>query len=322
MKGKKAILYMGYLIVAALFVVSVMLLFFSRNKNESGRPKRTIGALYMTMNNPYFEVINEEIKAVVESRGDVLETRDSGMDAEVQAKQVEGLIEEKVDCILINAVDWKKIGSSLKKAKEANIPVIAVDTIIYNRSLVDGTVISNNYQAGEQCAKDLMKRRKKGKILFLIQSENKSAIDRIKGFKETLEKAGWQYETVGELECKGQLEVSQPLVEQILNKTKDIDVVMALNDPSAMGAMAALDAEHMLSDVLVYGVDGSPEAKTMIYEKRMAATSAQSPRTTGKKTVEMLYKILDRKTVEKQFIVPVTLITKDNIDEYSLSGWQ
>ena len=77
MKGKKAILYMGYLIVAALFVVSVTLLFFSRNKNESGRPKRTIGALYMTMNNPYFEVINEEIKAVVESRGDVLETRDS-----------------------------------------------------------------------------------------------------------------------------------------------------------------------------------------------------------------------------------------------------
>ena len=108
----------------------------------------------------------------------------------------------------------------------------------------------------------------------------------------------------------------------ILNKTKDIDVVMALNDPSAMGAMAALDAEHMLSDVLVYGADGSPEAKTMIYENKMAATSAQSPRTTGKKTVEMLYKILDGKKTEKQCIVPVSLITKDNINDYSLSGWQ
>lgn len=321
-RGKRAILFAGYIIVAAIFVVSVMLLFSSRNKNESGTPKRTIGALYMTMNNPYFEVINEEVKAVVESKGDVLETRDSGMDSKVQAKQVESLIEEKVDCILINAVDWKRIGSSLKKAKEAGIPVIAVDTIVYNQSLIDGTVVSNNYQAGEQCAKDLMKRRKKGKILFLVQSENKSAIDRIKGFKETLEKAKWEYENVGELECKGQLEVSQPLVEQVLNKTKDIDVVMALNDPSAMGAMAALDAEHMLSDILVYGADGSPEAKTMIYENRMTATSAQSPRTTGKKTVEMLYKILDGKEMEKQFIVPVTLITKNNIEQYSLSGWQ
>lgn len=99
-------------------------------------------------------------------------------------------------------------------------------------------------------------------------------------------------------------------MEKVLNKTKDIDVVMALNDPSAMGAMFALDAEHMLSDVLVYGADGSPEAKTMIYENKMAATSAQSPRTTGKKTVEMLYKILDGKKTEKQCIVPVSLLQK------------
>ena len=252
----------------------------------------------------------------------MLETRDSAMDAKVQAKQVERFIEEKVDCILINAVDWKNIGASLEKAKKAGIPVIAVDTLVYNQSLVDGTVISDNYEAGQQCAQDLMKRRKSGKILFLVQSENKSAIDRIKGFKETLEKAGWKYEDVGDLECKGQLEVAQPLVENVLNKTKDIDVVMALNDPSAMGAMAALDAQHMLSEVLVYGADGSPEAKTMIYENRMTATSAQSPQMTGKKTVEMLYNILDGKTAEKQFTVPVTLITKDNVDEYSLSGWQ
>ena len=322
MRGRTVILYAGYVIVAALFAISTMLLFFSRNKNEDGKPIKTIGALYMTMNNPYFEVINEEVKAVVESRGDVLETRDSAMDAKVQAKQVERFIKEKVDCILINAVDWKNIGASLEKAKKAGIPVIAVDTLVYNQSLVDGTVISNNYEAGQQCAQDLMKRRKSGKILFLVQSENKSAIDRIKGFKETLEKADWKYEDVGDLECKGQLEVAQPLVENVLNKTKDIDVVMALNDPSAMGAMAALDAQHMLSEVLVYGADGSPEAKTMIYENRMTATSAQSPQMTGKKTVEMLYNILDGKTAEKQFIVPVTLITKDNVDEYSLSGWQ
>ena len=191
-----------------------------------------------------------------------------------------------------------------------------------NQSLVDGIVVSDNYKAGAQCAKDLMKRKKKGKILFLVQSENKSAIDRIKGFKETLEKAGWNYENIGDIECKGQLEVSQPLVENVLTKTKDIDVVVALNDPSAMGAMAALDAEHMLSDVLVYGADGSPEAKTMIYKNRMTATAAQSPRITGKKTVEMLYKILAGKPVESQYIVPVRLITRDNVEDYSLSGWQ
>ena len=326
MRVKKIILYVGYVSVAVVFAISIVLLFYSRNKNESGKAKRTIGASYMTMNNPYFEVINEEIKAVVENKGDVLETRDSAMDAEVQSEQVEGFIDEKVDCILINAVDWKAIGSSLKKAKKAGIPVIAVDTLVYDQSLVDGIVVSDNYEAGAQCAKDLMKRKKKGKILFtgssLMEQFPVAELDRIKGFKETLEKAGWNYENIGDIECKGQLEVSQPLVENVLTKTKDIDVVVALNDPSAMGAMAALDAEHMLSDVLVYGADGSPEAKTMIYKNRMMATAAQSPRITGKKTVEMLYKILAGKPVESQYIVPVRLITRDNVEDYSLSGWQ
>ena len=205
MQVKKIILYVGYVSVAVVFAISIVLLFYSRNKNESGKAKRTIGASYMTMNNPYFEVINEEIKAVVENKGDVLETRDSAMDAEVQAEQVEGFIDEKVDCILINAVDWKAIGSSLKKAKKAGIPVIAVDTLVYDQSLVDGIVVSDNYKAGAQCAKDLMKRKKKGKILFLVQSENKSAIDRIKGFKETLEKAGIKTHFIKALSDREQL---------------------------------------------------------------------------------------------------------------------
>ena len=236
---------------------------------------------------------------------------------------VQDIRQNEIGVILFGRDTGIKEGTKVVRTKKkAGIPVIAVDTLVYDQSLVDGIVVSDNYKAGAQCAKDLMKRKKKGKILFLVQSENKSAIDRIKGFKETLEKAGWNYENIGDIECKGQLEVSQPLVENVLTKTKDIDVVVALNDPSAMGAMAALDAEHMLSDVLVYGADGSPEAKTMIYKNRMTATAAQSPRITGKKTVEMLYKILAGKPVESQYIVPVRLITRDNVEEYSLSGWQ
>lgn len=321
-KEKKIILIAEYGIVAVFLILCAGLLFFSRNENEEGNPKKKIVSLYMTMNNPYFEVINEEIKTVVESRGDILETRDCSMDAAMQAELVENFVKEGVDCILINVVDWKKIDNALKKAKEAEIPVIAVDTLVYNTALVDGTVVSDNYQAGVECAQDLMKRRKSGKVLFLVQSENKSAIDRIQGFQDTLEKADWKYENVGELECKGQLEIAQPLVENILKKRKDIDVVMALNDPSAMGAMAALDAEDMLSDVLVYGVDGTPEAKRMISENKMTATAAQSPQTTGKKTVEMLYNILEGKDSKRHIVIPVKFIQKKNVKEYGLTGWQ
>ena len=321
-KRKKRLTLLGIAALLLLIVGCVGLLIFSRNRNKEGEPQKRIGALYMTMNNPYFEVINEQVKAVVKNNGDVMITRDSAMDAEMQDRQIEELIEEGVDALLINAVDWKNIGDSLDKAKKAGVPIIAVDTEVYDDDLVDGTVISDNYHAGELCAQNLMMKRQSGKILFLVQNTNKSAVDRIQGFKDTLAESGWEYENVGELECLGQLEVAQPLVEEVLQSRQDIDVVMALNDPSALGAMAALDAVGMLSDVLVYGVDGTPEAKNMISEQKMTATAAQSPMKTGATVASMLYDLLDKKKIDKKTVLPVTLITEDNIEQFSLNGWE
>ncbi len=276
----------------------------------------------MTMNNPYFEIINKEIIAGVEDNGDVIITRDSDLDSGRQIRQIETLIEEKVDIIVLNPVDWKKVLPALKKAKDSGIPVLAVDAEVYDKEYVSGVIVSNNYQAGVMAAQDLMKRRKEGKILFMIQSNNKSASDRIDGFKKTLEEANWNYEIVDELECMGQLEIAQPLVEKVLEQRKDIDVVMALNDPSALGAMAALDQKGLLSDVLVYGVDGAPSAKTMIRDGKMTATIAQSPTHIGKLAVDYLYDILDGKEVGEKTVLPVTMITQENIDNYNVYAWE
>ncbi|MDO5145726.1 MAG: sugar ABC transporter substrate-binding protein [Eubacteriales bacterium] len=321
-KKENMLVSAGGVVLLLILAGCLFLLYFSRNKNRQEESQKKIGAVYMTMNNPYFEVIDEKIKAVVRSRGDVMVARDSAMDAEMQNRQIKKLIEEKVDILLINAVDWKKIREGLEAAKMADIPVLAVDAEVYDTSLVEGTVVSDNYAAGELCALDLMKKREGGKILFLIQKPNKSAVDRVRGFKDTLDKAGWPYETVGELDCQGQLEVAQPMVEKVLEERRDIDVVMGLNDPSSLGAMAALDAVGMLPEVLVYSVDGAPESKTMIYEGRMTATAAQSPTQMGTVTAELLYKKLAGESVPEKTTIPVELITGENIGEYSLGEWE
>ncbi len=276
----------------------------------------------MTMNNPYFEVINKEIIAGVEDNGDLIITRDSDLDPERQIRQIESMIKEKVDIIILNPVDWKEILPALKKARDSGIPVLIVDAEVYDMEYVSGAIVSDNYQAGVMAARDLMKRRKEANILFMIQSNNKSAKDRIDGFKETLDQANWKYQIVDELECMGQLEIAQPLVEEVLEKTTDIDVVMALNDPSALGAMAALDQKDLLSKVLVYGVDGAPEAKAMISDGKMTATIAQSPTQTGKLAVEYLYDILNGKEVKEKTVLPVTIITMENIENYNVYTWE
>lgn len=70
---------------------------------------------------------------------------------------------------------------------------------------------------------------------------------------------------------------------------------MALNDPSALGAMAALQEHGLLENTAVYGVDGAPEAKSMIREGVMTATAAQSPIRIGQITAQTVYAILKRR---------------------------
>ena len=57
-----------------------------------------------------------------------------------------------------------------------------------------------------------------------------------------------------------------PEMDKLLEQGIVPDAVMSLNDPSALGAMAALQEHGMLQDTAVYGVDGAPEAKSMISE--------------------------------------------------------
>ena len=60
-KRKKRITVLGMSVLLLLLIGCITLLIFSRNRNEKGEPQKRIGAVYMTMNNPYFEVINEQV---------------------------------------------------------------------------------------------------------------------------------------------------------------------------------------------------------------------------------------------------------------------
>mgnify|MGYP002914094636 FL=1 len=113
-----------------------------------------------------------------------------------------------------------------------------------------------------------------------------------------------------------------PKVEKMVEEHEDIDVIMSLNDPTAMGALAALDSKDYKKDVLVYGVDGSPEGKRLISESKMTGTAVQYPRKMGASAINAAYELLAGKDVDKTVTIPVKLITKDNVSEYDLERWQ
>ena len=145
---------------------------------------KVFGVSYMTMNNPFYKIINNEILKVVEKNNDTLITLDPELDVDKQNEQIYKFIDQKVDGIFINPIDFEQIEPALQAAKRANIPVIIIDAPVSDESLVNCTIVSDNYDAGVQCAKDMMERLDSANIVLLKHTTAKSAKERIEGFFE------------------------------------------------------------------------------------------------------------------------------------------
>ena len=280
------------------------------------------GTTYMTMNNTFYKAVNNEIENVVNNHGDVLYTRDPALDPKKQNEQIKDLVSLGIDVLIINPVESSSINKTLKEVKKAGIKIIVVDAPISDDQIADCTVVSDNYDAGVQCAKDMMQRFDHARIALLEHSKALSAVDRINGFKDTVA-LNENYQIVGSEDCLGQTELALPALNKIIQQGIDFDVVFCLNDPTALGALASIKENDLGHDVFIYGVDGSPNIKKLVAEtKAIVGTSSQSPTSLGKETIKVAYKMLHHKKYKRSIIVPTKLITKENIEEYDITGWQ
>ena len=310
----------------ALGLIGVCLLafrgisFFVKKEGTSDREPRKFGATYMTMNNPYFVTLNNTIEETVESNGDILITRDPAQNQEKQNAEIQEMISEGVSAIFLNPADWKNVKPALVACRRAGIPVINIDTYVYDRDYVVSVIASDNYMAGAQCAEDMMKKRSKADIVVLDYPETQSTSDRVRGFKDKIA-GNANYHVVAEESAGGELEIAMDVMDRIIQSGVRFDVVLGGNDPTALGSLAALQKSHW-NPVVIYGVDGSPDAKNMIKEDLIEGTSAQRPMEIGLRAVEIAYDYLAGKKVPANVIVPVTMVTKDNLKNFDLNGWQ
>lgn len=88
---------------------------------------------------------------------------------------------------------------------------------------------------------------------------------------------------------------------------------MCLNDPTALGVIAAFENNKKNDSVFIYGIDGSDDALEMIEKVKLTATAAQSPDMIGKIAADTALKELRGIKIGKYINVPVKLINKSNL---------
>ena len=316
-------LFLCVMIICLPFVITLLLLFgYSGDISASQSENRVVfGATYMTMNNPYYQVIDAQLRSEIESKGDILLTRDAAMDQDRQNEEIRELIDAGVQAIFFTPVEWDTALAGLEAAARAGVPVIVVDAPVKDAELAACSVLSDNYQAGVLCARHLMSQRDSAKIILLEHITARSGAERIQGFMDAI--AGHPgFEVVASGQSDGQIENAMPVMEELLKQAPESDTVMALNDPSAFGALAAIEGAGMSGRFLIYGVDGTPEAKALVDDQLMTATCAQFPCQIAKEAVAQGYLAIDGKCEQQEIIVPVELLTKENVNNYGIDGWQ
>ena len=316
--------YRNCLLFSLFFLVLASLVFLYVKGNSSDSRQVKIGATYMTMNNDFYKTLNAEIEKKTNQQGSRLYVRDPELDEGKQSQQIDYFIQEKVDVIVINPVksDSPQILTSLNKARKAGIKIIVVDAPISKDAKVDTTIVSDNYQAGVLIANDMMKRLSSAKILLLEHRNAVSAMDRIQGFLDTI-KGHPAYQVVSERETLGQTEESMPQVKKALNEGMQFNVVMSLNDRAAIGALAAIKDQGVTDKIAIYGVDGSPDIKNFLANTNdIQGTVAQSPIQMGRKVTEVIERMMKHQAYKEEYLIPVHLVNKENIAQYTITGWQ
>ncbi|NLF38035.1 sugar ABC transporter substrate-binding protein [bacterium] len=287
---------------------------------------RVFGYTCMTMLNPFFIVLEKSIRETVEANGDELITFDPAMDNALQISQIEDAISTGVELMFVNPADKEGIIPALVQLNAANIPIVNFDAEVADyEKYVTAYVGSNNYNAGYVCGIDLCERHPEGgNIVVLDYPAAQSVVDRINGFNDAIAEKGVKFTIVAQQDAQGDLQKAMGIMDDILQREFEGGIIAAFggNDPTALGIYASCLAAGR-TEIEIYGVDGSPDAKQAISEMgQFVGSGAQSPISIGKLSAEVAYKLLAGEEFEFRTPVETFLINQENVKDFGIEGWQ
>ncbi|MFM7863077.1 MAG: substrate-binding domain-containing protein [Planctomycetaceae bacterium] len=282
---------------------------------NGGETKKKIGFSTLTLTNPFFRIIADSMTAEAAKLGYEVVVVDGEQDVNRQTAQVEDFITQGVSAIVLNPCDSKGIGTAIRKANEAGIPVFTND-IKYDGT--DGTVVchiaTDNLQGGQLAADAMLKLLAEtgGKVAVIDYPDVESCQLRVKGFREVLDAHNAKPDTakveiVTVLNGRGAREAGNAAARDALQAHPDLSAIFAINDPSALGARAALEEAGRAETVKIIGFDGAPEGKQAILDGRIVCDPIQFPERMGSETIVMIDKYFRGDELAPQILIPSAL---------------
>jgi len=245
-------------------------------------PGIVVGLITKTDTNPFFVKMKEGAIEAAKAKGSRLLTAAGKFDGDnaSQVTAIENMVNGGARAILIAPSDSKAIVPAIKKARDAGVLVIALDTPTDPQSAADALFATDNFKAGI-----LIGRYARGALggkpakiatLDLAPGITVGTL-RHDGFLQGFGVKERDPSIVCSQDTKGDQAKGQTAMENCLQKAPDINVVYTINEPAAAGAYQALKSAGKEKGVVIVSVDGGCAGVKNVRAGMIAATSQQYP---------------------------------------------
>ena len=282
--------------------------------------KGTIGFSTLTLTNPFFKIIADTMTAEAKKYGYEVVVVSGDQDVNRQTAQIEDFIVKGVSAIVLNPCDSKAVGTAIRKANDAGIPVFTND-IKYDgtEGRVECHIATDNYQGGRLAGEAMVKLigESGGKVAVLHYPDVESCQLRVKGFSEVIDvhnakDGAAKIEIATTLNGQGSREAGFAAAKDAIEAHPDLAALFAINDPSALGAHVALEAVGKAEQVRIIGFDGALEGKQAILAGKIVCDPIQFPDKMGQTTIEMIVKYFDGEKPPQEVLIPSSLYYQED----------
>jgi len=286
--------------------------------------KYTIAIVPPALTSPYFITLANAAKDAAAKNPNidlsvVAPSAETAIDEQV--KIVEDLTQKKVNMIAISSSNWDALTPSLKAARAAGIEIVGIDRVIPLPGVDIVSMLGVDEVAGGELVGNFVVKTLNGKgnvaILEGVTGDYWSqrrgqgfhnVVDKVPGIKvETTQPANWDRAT------------GMSTMENILQAHNDLNMVWGLNDNMAIGALTAVTAAKLNSQILVVGYNGDKEALQDVAAGTMLATVKQQPAVVAETIVNTVAVALmngQRSSLKPVYYIPTQLVTKDNVNTF------
>jgi ABC-type sugar transport system substrate-binding protein len=295
-------------------------LFAGGGSQSGGAKKPIIGISISGFQAPYFKAMVDASEQEAKARNVELRVLDAEWDPQKQASQVESLIAQKCDVIEIVPCDSTAIIPTMRKVKEAGIPLFVVNTQ-HDAAAEDlivtfiGASMEDEAEMAANSVKEILGASGGNVVIIEGAAGSFPAIHRTSGFKDAIANSS-QIKIIANQNAGWDRAQAQSVMEDFLTRYDSIDVVYAHDDNMAIGAIQAIKAAGRLSRIKVVAISGTIEGYDAIKAGELYSSVSQPPDIEGKNAVEYAVRYLNGEKLSKWIKTPIAQVNANNVSQF------